>query len=379
MTAPHLKNLVIEADEVAPLALWKTIKTLGRTSCVLDKGVWAGTLTTADFPVYSPALPELRAGDLCSRPGLTLEDGPYLFVRARDIFNRRPSIKMIPVLDRDRQLVEVIFKFQAFYEDYFREPDRFHSLKPQVTGDRDFPYMYYAHCLWRAAAEARRNQYPAFSALEFGVAGGNGLICAQWHARAIAKIFGLTIELYGFDTGRGLPPLLDYRDLPHVFGPDYYAMDDQSLLRERLNGAQLVIGDIRETVPTFLDQFRPAPIGVMLIDVDTYHSALAALNLLNQSEEYFLPRVQMYFDDICFGREESGEALAIRDFNAQGQFIKIAPETTYTPPTETLDRDYNSFLYRLKEVHRFQHPLYSRNPNQALNQGSTRHRFRIRY
>ena len=154
------------------------------------------------------------------------------------------------------------------------------------------------------------------------MAGGNGLICCEWHARAIGKIFGLDIEVYGFDSGRGLPPPLDHRDLPHIFGPNYYAMDDQALLRERLNGAHLVIGDIRETAASFLDQFQPAPIGVMLIDVDSYHSA-----------------------------------LAVRNFNAASQFIKIAPETVCIPPNESLDRDYNSFLYRLKEAHRFHHPL----------------------
>jgi hypothetical protein len=52
------------------------------------------------------------------------------------------------------------------------------------------------------------------------VAEGNGLLDAEMHIAEIAKIFPLNIELYGFDTGTGLPPGEDYRDLLHYFRPD---------------------------------------------------------------------------------------------------------------------------------------------------------------
>jgi hypothetical protein len=39
------------------------------------------------------------------------------------------------------------------------------------------------------------------------------------------NLFCVDIELYGFDSGSGLPPPLDYRDMPHYFRAGLYEMD----------------------------------------------------------------------------------------------------------------------------------------------------------
>ncbi|MHC4129678.1 MAG: hypothetical protein ACYSUA_16250, partial [Planctomycetota bacterium] len=39
------------------------------------------------------------------------------------------------------------------------------------------------------------------SALEFGVAGGNGLLALERAAMRLAEIFGVEIDVYGFDSG----------------------------------------------------------------------------------------------------------------------------------------------------------------------------------
>src|SRR4030095_11163560 len=44
-----------------------------------------------------------------------------------------------------------------------------------------------------------------WSIIEFGVAGGNGLISLDRIAERIEAILGVGIEVYGFDTGVGLP------------------------------------------------------------------------------------------------------------------------------------------------------------------------------
>src|SRR5947207_10304090 len=74
---------------------------------------------------------------------------------------------------------------------------------------------HYAHCIYEAAQLASRLSCPRVSVIEFGCGGGNGLLNAEMHIAEIAKIFPVKIELYGFDTGTGLPHGEDYRDLLH--------------------------------------------------------------------------------------------------------------------------------------------------------------------
>lgn len=376
----HLRNLAVAPTENAATALWRTVRSLGATSFVVDdQGRLSGVLTEGDYPAYHPSLAGLTAGDLANPAGRTLPEGPDLYWRARRIFERHPHILALPVLGPERRLVDVVFKWQSFYEDYFREPARFHSSKLHVINRRAFPYMYYAYCLWRAAGEARLGGYKRFSVLEFGVAGGNGLIALEWHARALARIFNLEIEVYGFDSGEGLPPSDDVRDLPHIFGPGSYRMGNQELLRARLTGAELVLGDISETAPVFLSRRRPAPIGALLIDVDAYRAAAAALDLLTADFESLLPRVWMYFDDLDKFQDRSGEDLAIRDFNATHPHLPICPENMPAPGPGGSDRAYESFLYRLKLAHILNHPGYRRHPGPEAAAESSARRFQTRY
>ena len=52
-------------------------------------------------------------------------------------------------------------------------------------------------------------------AIEFGGAGGEGLLTLQREAEAVKQEIGVAIKVVGFDSGRGLPELTgDYRDHP---------------------------------------------------------------------------------------------------------------------------------------------------------------------
>ena len=71
--------------------------------------------------------------------------------------------------------------------------------------------------LWGAlhgANLAKRLEFSRISFLEFGVAGGNGLIVLENIAETLERYFGLRIDVHGFDVGEGLPKASDYRDLP---------------------------------------------------------------------------------------------------------------------------------------------------------------------
>lgn len=150
----------------------------------------------------------------------------------------------------------------------------------------------------------------------------------EQHARWIQHELGVDLEIYGFDSGEGLPEPLDYRDVPYAWKAGFFKMDKPALER-RLKVSQLVIGNVRDTGRTFFDQYNPAPIGCVLHDLDFYSSTRDALTVLEASSDRLLPRVFHYFDDIIgsdlvLQNEYVGQRRAIREFNDTHADRKIA-------------------------------------------------------
>ena len=56
-----------------------------------------------------------------------------------------------------------------------------------------------------AAAQARALGYTEVSLIEFGVAGGRGLLALEDIADVVSSMTGVRSCVYGFDTGSGLP------------------------------------------------------------------------------------------------------------------------------------------------------------------------------
>jgi hypothetical protein len=188
---------------------------------------------------------------------------------------------------------------------------------------------HYGYCVYNAALLAKRLGYSRISVLEFGVAGGRGLINLEYHASQISKLFGIDIDIYGFDTGEGLPEPIDYRDLPYHWKKGFYKMDVSSL-QARLKKTKLILGDIKDTSKGFFEKHNPAPIGAIAHDLDFYSSTVAVLNMMEADERFYLPRVFHYFDDIIGSEIElyndyTGERLAINEFNRLHNCIKFGP------------------------------------------------------
>jgi hypothetical protein len=101
-----------------------------------------------------------------------------------------------------------------------------------------FPYPHYAYGVYWAATLAVRLGIPRISIAEFGVAGGRGLIALESSSREIEEALGVGIDVVGFDSGRGMPEPVDYRDLPHIWNAGFYLMDEGKL-RARLKKARL--------------------------------------------------------------------------------------------------------------------------------------------
>ena len=215
----------------------------------------------------------------------------------------------------------------------------------------------YAYCAYHAAMLAKKLGIDALSLIEFGVAGGNGLLFLERFAARIERALNLRVEVYGFDTGEGLPHLGGPEDMPYWFRASQYRMDIDAL-RAKLTRAKLALGNVRETVDTFFNQYNPAPVGAIFNDLDLYTSTIESLRIFDHDVNRFLPRVFMYFDDVIGSEmqmygESNGELLAISEFNKRHDAIHIGLNQNLLPL-------YNvQYRYQIYYAHLIRHPLYT--------------------
>jgi len=308
-----------------------------------EKGEYLGIITPGALAFKIMHLDEpmkLTAGNVCNRSARIIIQSEHNHIEAMVIFADNNKIWAVPVINDAKNLTNIIFRQQVFYLDFYTGANKSGSL----------PRMHYAQHIYEAAHLARDLGYESFSVIEFGVAGGNGLVACEFHIKEIARLFDIKIELYGFDTGEGLPKPCDHRDLPYVWDAGFYNMDIEKL-KKRLQFARLVIGDLKDTASEFMRKSGFAPIGVMLIDVDYYSSTVPILNMLRDSPDKFLPRLEMYFDDVRGYKEHSGENLAIDEFNANSDDVKISVFVAQDGVTNVTQR----------RAHFFQHEKYNVN------------------
>jgi hypothetical protein len=214
----------------------------------------------------------------------------------------------------------------------------------------------YAYCTYHAADLARRLGIPRISVIEFGVAGGNGLMFLRDFAERVRQATGVEIEVYGFDTGAGLPEVDATEDLPYWFRPSQYRMD-QDALQARLRPAKLVLGNVADTVSGFFAKYDPAPVGAIFNDLDLYTSTRDSLKLFEQDPSHFLPRLFMYLDDVVGTELEmysecNGQLLAIKEFNRRQQDVYVGLNQNL------LARNEVYYRYQIYYTHFRKHPLY---------------------
>ena len=216
----------------------------------------------------------------------------------------------------------------------------------------------YAWGVVQAAHLAKHLGVERVSALELGVAGGNGLVALDRIAPLVEDALGVGVEVYGFDSGRGLPKPKDWRDLPNLWSAGDFPMDEAAL-RGRLQRAKLILGLVADTIPTFLQE-NPAPIGFISFDLDLYTSTKQAFALLEAEPARLLPRIHCYMDDILgfTFADFNGERLAMAEFNVEHETRKFSPIyglRFYVPP-----RHFNAmWVEKFYMLHILDHPLYS--------------------
>ncbi|MFP3986251.1 hypothetical protein U9R90_01860 [Streptomyces sp. E11-3] len=189
------------------------------------------------------------------------------------------------------------------------------------------------------------------------------LLALSEHARYYAAATGVSVRVVGFDSGMGMPAAKDSRDVPYLFGPGFYTMDE-ARLRTRLGSVELVLGDLGETLPDYLSSraelLREHPVGFVSLDLDYYSSTTTALGLFRGQgpggHDHLLPRVTCYLDDLPGTVEQIGEAAAVADFNTDhaerviGRVLGLRAFTPFDPP----------WADQIYVHHRLDHPDYAR-------------------
>ena len=164
--------------------------------------------------------------------------------------------------------------------------------------------------------------------IELGVAGGRGLEDLCHIAEQYREMFNIDFEVVGFDIATGMPNAIDYRDHPEIWHPgqfDVHSETDDLRQRIEARGAQLIIGNVAETIPKFISEFNGV-IGFVSIDLDHYSGTRDSMPLFNMPPENYLPAVPVYVDDMNTGITYNpwcGEHAAIEEYNQANTLRKI--------------------------------------------------------
>ena len=108
------------------------------------------------------------------------------------------------------------------------------------------------------------------------------------------KVLDIKIDIFGFDTGEGLPRTEDVNeDLPFFWKTDFYKIDKEALSK-RIN-SKIFYGDVKDTVDDFV-KTNKNKICCIFFDLDLYTSTKSFLNQIEKIDKHLLPRVLCYFE-----------------------------------------------------------------------------------
>ena len=214
---------------------------------------------------------------------------------------------------------------------------------------------HYETILLESVIEAKKIGYKSVSILELGVAGGNGIIALEKYRENIQKLTNVEINIYGFDTGEGLPEIKNKFDSPFLWKKGDFKIIDRDNLNKKIK-SRIFYGEIKNTIDKFLES-NPENIIAIFFDFDLYSSTSDFLNQIDKLKKFICPRVYCYFDDVFNPNhlidEHSGELLAIKEFNNKNTDIKIGKSLSNSNDFKfPLGKD-NLFM-----LHNFTHEMY---------------------
>jgi hypothetical protein len=225
-----------------------------------------------------------------------------------------------------------------------------------------FERPWYAWCLYYAALQARALGHKAITALELGVAGGNGLLCLCRYRDQVERATAIKIVVLGLDAGTGLPQTSDFRDLLYCWPAGSFEMDYKKLKQQLGDRAELLLGDVGERAEKLC--IRPdAPLGAIMFDLDLFTSTRDAFVIFRHSN--LLPRVWCYFDDL-YGypdnaySDRTGVRAAIRRFNAGEPETDTGRESYLSQAYVFRGHHPEEWHQQIYLYHRPEHPDYHR-------------------
>ena len=189
MFSLHLEHHIISEDSLAYEAFWRlshgqnfhTILFRGQDICnmllvVDNKEIFLGVLCLSEFikcaPFTSSEMENLHVNEIYNRNAsicLYHQDPEIMYQKAAYTFSLYPNKKALPVIDNDKNILDIITQNQVFYQQRYNE--------------KKLPRMHYARSIYNAAILAKNLKYNRMSVLEFGVAAGHGLLNLEFHAR----------------------------------------------------------------------------------------------------------------------------------------------------------------------------------------------------
>ena len=251
--------------------------------------------------------------------------------------------------------------FQFFYGKSFEK--FFDLIKYGVL-----PRPNYALGILMAAHQAKELNYKKISIIELGCWNFEGLIDIENYINDIKKFIDIDFSVYGFELGSGhIKEETDPRNrLYELSGGDYAFKKDENI--KKLKFSKLILGDVKETVPKFLEEkhLDNAPLGFVIFDLGFYTSAKDALNLLKSKSKRYLPRTIIYSDNNYFVLENEADKLAFAEFNNEGGKT-ISPIGELA---EQLSISWNKWIFlgkRMFILSDLKHEKYNINYEQKIN------------
>jgi len=216
-----------------------------------------------------------------------------------------------------------LFKYKLFKLFYSSDLSKFVNLIKYGT----LPRPQYALGLILAAVQARSLGYKKISVIEFGCWNLEGLIDMENYIDDIKKIIDIEIKVYGFELGTGHPHYDDPKNRIATEKTGHYKFDAKENL-DKLKYTKVIWGDVENTVEKFFNEndIKNNPIGFVAFDLGLYTPTKNALKLFDYDPENFLPKVNIYQDNIYCVLKNEGESLAFKEFNDRNSFDKQISE-----------------------------------------------------
>ncbi len=256
------------------------------------------------------------------------------------------------------------FKYKYFKFFYGKRFDKFFDLIKNGT----IPRANYALGILMAAHQAKELNYKKISIIELGCWNLEGLIDIENYIHDIKKFIDIDFNVYGFELGTGhIVEETDPRNRLYELSGGNYAFKKKDNLK-KLTFSKLILGDVKDTVPKFLEEghLDDAPLGFIIFDLGFYSSAKNALQLLKSDSKRYLPRSIIYSDNNYFVLKNEADKAAFAEFNLEGGKT-ISPIGELA---EQLSLSWNKWIFLGKRMYMLsdlKHEKYNINYEQKIN------------